>query len=153
VNLIQRIATIFFTGVLTAGVIASNCLPPPEGLISWWPADGDATDLVGANDGTLVGGAGFAAGHVDDAFLFDGVDDLVSVPDSPTLAFGTSDSPSPSGSNSMISTTPATAGCRRIRFRAIWEPTRVGCSTSATCAAVDRSASGRVASDSRREIG
>src|SRR5690349_21751738 len=36
---------------------AANCLPPPPGLVAWWPGEGDAKDLIGANDGTLQGGA------------------------------------------------------------------------------------------------
>ena len=34
----------------------------PMGLVSWWPAEGSANDAHGANNGTLVSGAGFAAG-------------------------------------------------------------------------------------------
>jgi hypothetical protein len=40
------------------------CAPRPAGLISWWPADGDANDIVDANHGTLQNGATFAAGKV-----------------------------------------------------------------------------------------
>jgi hypothetical protein len=47
------------------------CDPPPSGLVSWWPGEGDANDIVGNNNGTLVGGATFAAGEVGQAFNFD----------------------------------------------------------------------------------
>ena len=57
------------------------CKPPPAGLVAWWPGDDDATDIAGNHDGTLTNGAGFAPGIVDPAFLFDGVDDYVRVPD------------------------------------------------------------------------
>ena len=42
-----------------------------------WPADGDATDTVGAADGTLVGGTSFGPGLFDQGFLFDGIDSSV----------------------------------------------------------------------------
>lgn len=38
------------------------------GLFAWWPADGDATDVIGGNHGTLYGGAGFAPGKLGQAF-------------------------------------------------------------------------------------
>jgi hypothetical protein len=46
----------------------------PYGLHHWWKADGDATDAVGADDGTLLFGATFGPGvnGVDQAFAFDG---------------------------------------------------------------------------------
>ena len=61
------------------------CVPVPPGLVSWWPGDGNADDLLGTNPGTLEGGTGFAAGKVITAFSFDGVDDYVNVPDSASL--------------------------------------------------------------------
>jgi len=69
-------------------VFAVTCLAAlgaaPAGaatLVHWWKADGDATDAVGANDGTLVGGTTFATGESGQAFGFDGNDQYVSVPD------------------------------------------------------------------------
>jgi hypothetical protein len=56
---------------------AQSCVEPPEGLVSWWPGDGDAEDLAGQNDGTLENGATFAPGMVGQAFSFDGFDDIV----------------------------------------------------------------------------
>ncbi|MBM2848769.1 MAG: hypothetical protein HW418_1711, partial [Anaerolineales bacterium] len=51
--------------------------------MSWWPGNGDATDIVGGNHGTPLNGATFAPGLVGTAFSLDGVDDFVEVPDSP----------------------------------------------------------------------
>ena len=51
---------------------AQICVPPPSGLVSWWPGEGDAKDFVGSNNGTLKGNAGFATGFVNQAFSFDG---------------------------------------------------------------------------------
>ena len=64
---------------------AQSCVPPPADLVSWWPGDGDAQDIVGNNDGALVNGATYAAGMVDQAFSFDGIDDYVSIPDDDSL--------------------------------------------------------------------
>jgi hypothetical protein len=61
------------------------CAPPPEGLVSWWRGEGNASDGTGTNHGTLMNGATFAAGEVGQAFFFDGVDDYISISDSPSL--------------------------------------------------------------------
>jgi uncharacterized repeat protein (TIGR03803 family) len=47
-----------------------TCLPPASGLVSWWPGDGNALDIVGGNNGVLSNGATFAAGEVCQAFSF-----------------------------------------------------------------------------------
>lgn len=74
------------------GVAAQACVEAPTGLVSWWPGDTNAGDVVGANPGTLSGGAvASAEGVVGRALNFDGVDDHVSVADNPSLAFGTGD--------------------------------------------------------------
>ena len=57
------------------------CFPPPAGMVSWWPGDGDATDIQGGNNGTLTNGATFAPGLVGQAFSLDGVDDSVDMGD------------------------------------------------------------------------
>jgi len=36
---------------------AQECVEPPDNLVSWWPGDGNARDIQGANDGTLQNGA------------------------------------------------------------------------------------------------
>jgi hypothetical protein len=63
----------------------TGSVPPPSGMISWWPGDGNAQDIIGGNNGTLQNGATFAAGKVAQAFSLDGNDDLILVPDSPSL--------------------------------------------------------------------
>ncbi|GEM_PF-7057975 len=67
------------------------CITPPMDLVSWWPGDGNANDIVGSNEGTLHGDATFAAGKVGDAFRFDGSGDYVTAPDSPLWYFGLND--------------------------------------------------------------
>lgn len=61
------------------------CEPVPAGLVSWWRAEGDASDSLGLNNGTLLGGAGFTNGEVGQAFWFDGASGYVSIPDSLSL--------------------------------------------------------------------
>ena len=48
------------------------CVPPPSGMIGWWPGDGNAADVIGGNNGTLQGAVAFAPGMVGQAFSFDG---------------------------------------------------------------------------------
>jgi uncharacterized repeat protein (TIGR01451 family) len=67
------------------------CPAPPGGPVSFWPGDGNATDIQNGNNGTLMNGATFAPGVIGTAFSFDGVDDSVQVPDSDFWAFGFSD--------------------------------------------------------------
>ena len=64
-----------------------TCVPPPPNMVSWWPGDGNADDIVGSNNGTLHNGATFAPGMVDQAFSFDGIDDYVQATDA-GLPFG-----------------------------------------------------------------
>ncbi len=54
------VAVVFVVFVGGAVAQAQSCAPPPAGLIAWWPGDGNAQDIVGSNDGTLVNGATFA---------------------------------------------------------------------------------------------
>lgn len=51
---------------------AKACIEPAAGLVGWWPADEEAKDIQGENDGTLLDGATLAAGLVGQAFSFDG---------------------------------------------------------------------------------
>jgi N-acetylneuraminic acid mutarotase len=44
----------------------------PPGLVSWYRAEGNASDAMGTNNGTIHGGVTFAAGKVGRAFNFDG---------------------------------------------------------------------------------
>jgi hypothetical protein len=46
----------------------ASCVPPPAGLVAWWPGEGNANDIIGGNNGTLVNGAAFAAGEVGQGF-------------------------------------------------------------------------------------
>ena len=61
------------------GKIKPAGITPPTGMVSWWPGDGNASDIVDGNSGTLENGATFALGKVKEAFSLDGVDDHVEI--------------------------------------------------------------------------
>ena len=52
--------------------LANSCSAQQAGLVSWWPGNNNANDLIGGNNGTLENGAGFGLGEVDDAFSLNG---------------------------------------------------------------------------------
>jgi len=72
--------------LLQSPPVNKNCLEPPVGLVSWWSGDRTADDVQGTNPGTLLNGASFTKGMVGPGFLFDGVDDGIRIPDSPSLS-------------------------------------------------------------------
>lgn len=82
-TLLSGFSALFFG--LSTSVWGAACVAPPDGLVGWWPGEGNATDIVGTNNGILQGGAKFAAGKVGQAFSLDGVNDLVLVADAPSL--------------------------------------------------------------------
>ncbi len=67
----------------------SGCGPMPDGMVGWWPGEGNANDVMGPTfeDGTLINGVTFAPGVVNQAFVFDGADDYVEVPQSEGIEF------------------------------------------------------------------
>jgi hypothetical protein len=73
--------------VATLAVSANlaGCVSPQSGLVAWWPGEGSALDVVGGNNGTLQNGAGYAAGMVGQAFLLNGVNQYIAIPDNPSL--------------------------------------------------------------------
>jgi Concanavalin A-like lectin/glucanases superfamily/HYR domain len=74
------------------GAPPASCAAAPAGLVSWWPGDGNATDIMPSPDnGTLNGGATFAAGEVLQAFSLNGTTAYVSAPDAPKINFGVGD--------------------------------------------------------------
>src|SRR5512137_2016393 len=65
---------------------AADCVPAAEGLVGWWPGDGNAADIAGGDNGTLQGGAtANGQGMAGSAFTFDGINSYVQIPDAPPL--------------------------------------------------------------------
>src|SRR5436309_3014416 len=65
---------------------AASCLSAPNGLVNWWPGDGNALAIVGTNNGTLQGGAtATGLGVAGTAFTFDGTNSFVQIADSQVL--------------------------------------------------------------------
>ena len=67
----------------------SPATAPSEGLAARWAGDCNANDAVGNSHGTLLGGATFAPGKVNEAFAFDGVDDSVAIANTAEIGFRT----------------------------------------------------------------
>ena len=63
--------------VSVSDITIPGSFPAPTVPLLWWPGDGDATDFQGTRNGTLVGNVTFAAGKVNQAFEFDGVNGAV----------------------------------------------------------------------------
>jgi subtilisin-like proprotein convertase family protein len=62
-------------------------VPTLQGLVGWWPADGDATDIIGGHNGALVGPYYFTPAEVNFGIHTDGVRSGISVPDASNLNF------------------------------------------------------------------
>src|SRR5207244_4462374 len=62
------------------------CVEAPAGLVGWWPGEGNANDLLGANNGVALSGVSYAAGKVGQGFNFNGTaNSYVVVSNSPAL--------------------------------------------------------------------
>ena len=62
-------------------VYEASCVMPPDGLVGWWAAEGNAYDALCQNNGAVHGGVGYVAGEVGQAFSFDGATGYVEVTD------------------------------------------------------------------------
>lgn len=58
-----------------------------DGLIGYWPANGTVNDVAGGNDAILRGNSAFAPGYIDQAFMNDGVNGYIEIPDSRSVSF------------------------------------------------------------------
>lgn len=80
--------TIFVQMIAISKVAAQTrpvCSPPPGDMVLWIAGDGNAADLIAQNNGTLRNGVGFAAGKVGPGFRFDGINDSILIPSTPSL--------------------------------------------------------------------
>jgi len=71
-------------GLAVPHACSQMCVPPPQGMISWWTGDGTTLDYFGRNDGLTTFPVSYAAGEVADAFSFTGTQ-AVQVPRSASL--------------------------------------------------------------------
>jgi Concanavalin A-like lectin/glucanases superfamily/N-acetylmuramoyl-L-alanine amidase len=65
-------STTAFLSVLSQLINPAGCILAPSGMVNWWPAEGNAKDIFGSNDGTLQNGCSYVPGKVGMAFHFDG---------------------------------------------------------------------------------
>ena len=97
----KRIMKLSSVKVLSAGIIllaaitattpqtvGASCTAPPAGLVSWWPGEGNANDVVGGNNGAAQNII-YAGGEVGSAFYLNGSNAYVKVPASASLNVGT----------------------------------------------------------------
>jgi RHS repeat-associated protein len=57
--------------------LPTSCATVASGTNSWWPGDDNAYDVQAGHNGVPTNGLGFAAGHVGQAFAFDGTNDYL----------------------------------------------------------------------------
>ena len=86
--------TILLIGIATIVSASIDLIAQPEwinnGLIAYYPFDGDANDLTGNGHHGKIRGAQLTKdrfGHPDSAYAFDGDDDVIIVPDHEVLDF------------------------------------------------------------------
>ena len=91
----------------TGTILNDECTPPPWNMVSWWPADNNANDVAGPNNGTFAANT-YAPGKVGQAFSFDGSTSVVSIPHAASLM------PTVFTADAWIYPTPAGPGITRI---------------------------------------
>ena len=63
------------------------CAPQPAGLLDWYPAEFNANDIIGGNNGSIEGSVAYAPGVVGQAFSMNGSGDVaLSLPSINTAA-------------------------------------------------------------------
>ena len=84
-NLLSGSFIIFIILAAISQAGAQSCVPPASGLISWWPADGNANDIAGGNDRDADERRYVCHWQGSQAFSLDGIDDFVHVAHHPSL--------------------------------------------------------------------
>jgi uncharacterized protein (TIGR03437 family) len=75
----------FSSAAHPARAAATPCLPPPSGLVGWWPGDTNENDIVGGNNPSTVTNVTLVPGEVLDGFSF-GTKGYILIPSSESLA-------------------------------------------------------------------
>ena len=60
-----------------------------DNLVAYYTGDNTPNDAKGTANGTLINGATYSTGKINNGFSLDGVNDYVTIPDSPNWDFGT----------------------------------------------------------------
>lgn len=82
---------VFMVAMNLGGAMAADAqtkVQPPLGMVSWWPGDGDARDIVADNHGMIHNGVTMLPGMVGLAFNFVGNNGIVQIPHSESLNIG-----------------------------------------------------------------
>ncbi|MDG1160398.1 MAG: hypothetical protein P8N19_12975 [Flavobacteriales bacterium] len=85
-----RIAVLFFAIIPNSKAQTFPNYLPTDGLVAWYPFNGNANDESGNGNDGVVYGATLTEdrdGNPNAAYSFDGVDDFISVVSSPTIGF------------------------------------------------------------------
>jgi hypothetical protein len=69
----------------TRAYATASCTTPPAGLVSLWSGEGSGADAQGLNNAIVEGALTYVPGKHGNAFNFDGVDDGLLIPASPSL--------------------------------------------------------------------
>ncbi|MBI4020454.1 MAG: VCBS repeat-containing protein, partial [Candidatus Aenigmarchaeota archaeon] len=85
-----EIESLFNSGGFSECSPENVCTGFPQEPASWWPAEGNADDVAGSNQGFLQNGAGFGAGAMGEAFSLDGINDYVRRASATDLPMGNS---------------------------------------------------------------
>ena len=78
----DELAAIFAAG--NGGTCKPTCATPPQGMIGWWPGDGNTNDLVNNHPGVANNEVSYPTGQVAQSFNL-GAGGYVRIPNSPTL--------------------------------------------------------------------
>jgi hypothetical protein len=77
---------LFFIAIACFNLNAfGQCATSPTDMISWWQAENNANDLYGNYNGMEQNCVSYGSGVVNNAFYFDGIDNVVVVADSDDL--------------------------------------------------------------------
>jgi hypothetical protein len=80
-----EIQSIYAAGAAGKYIPPATPVAAPASLVAWWPANGNAVDVVGGNNGTLTNAATYVPGEVQQAFNFDGSSAEVVLANTPAL--------------------------------------------------------------------
>ena len=85
---IQCLTVLAALAMATPQTYGGPCTSPPSGLAGWWPAEGNASDIVNGNNGVVnIGTVSYAPAEVGYGYNFTDGANGISVPDSTNLNF------------------------------------------------------------------